>query len=133
MVKICVLACLLGSASFASAQTIEDRISLHTLNWGHIAIQPIDADGDPTTDEWLVRTLPNGPWRYRVVAVRQQRICVGEWFSPVVLSGFTILAGEVVEKRLGKDKLILTLQPFTRTGETQREVVVIALHIPPCP
>lgn len=132
LVLVLVLAfVLVASASVASAQAIEQVIDLAGLGWGAITAQPIDTDANPSTDEWLVQPASDPrPLKFRVVAVRNGRLCIGDWFFPRLnLHGFALLDGYTVEKREGRDKLIFLMH----FGMPEwRELTVVSLDTPEC-
>jgi hypothetical protein len=115
-------------ASHASAQTVVRTLDLSTLGWGQIVVEPIDADGDRTTEEWLV-TKMNSP-TYRVVAQRQGRYCIGDWFTPMPVNPlpFSFVSVKVVNTT-GVTSLLVS----DRWG-WMGELIVheVRLDIPPC-
>lgn len=64
-------------------QSTVAHVNVHTVlrDWGVLVGRPIsvNTDGDDTTEEWLVSQLFTA--RKRVVAVRDGRLCPGEWFE----------------------------------------------------
>ncbi len=115
----------------ASAQTIERTIDITGFNWGaDVSARPVDTDGSPSTEEWLVQRPFN---EFLVVTVRPGQVCVGEWFSPE-LPIWSATAVEIV--RDGPvDKLIFTVLsgfsfPIVTSGT--HVVKVIRLDTPSC-
>lgn len=78
---------VLALAVPVSAQTVESTIDLAALGWGPVEIPAkINTDRDTTTQEWLVRSVTTR--MYRVVALRDGGLCVGDWFFPTI--GWTV-------------------------------------------
>ncbi len=121
---VAVLVLTLVSSS-AFAQSVIRQIDISALGWGQVDARPIETDGNPTTEEWLVqaRTLPGLPVRFRVVAVRHT-LCVSDWFTPDVQGRPLIL-----DTMRGQSVLIA--QGVTVLGSLP--IVVIALDTPACP
>jgi len=119
-------------ANMSAAQTVERSYDLTAAGWGPVTITPIDADGDPATEEWAVRqpaTLVDGQFveAWRVVAIRG-RLCVGEWFRVPGL----VDRGQVSIHMIGRrSKLLVSRVAFSWTG-LQYAADVIALDMPPC-
>jgi hypothetical protein len=91
MSRALLVVAMLSLSSSVFAQTVERTIDLGALGWGQVQVQAVETDGDPATEEWLVfqltwQKLPNDNWRrfdlWRVVAVRDNGPCVGDWFDP---------------------------------------------------
>lgn len=120
-------------SSVASAQTVERTIDLSQLGYGNIDAQPVEVDGNPATEEWLLwEQTFLGTGRMRVVAVRAS-LCVGDWFDPKQSSISTVR----VERFGDRDKLtvrnasgfVLTSTGVLTTGST---ISIVGLVLPPC-
>lgn len=72
---------LLLNASAVSAQTLEAEADLRPLGLAEHDLVPVDADGDPDTEEWLAmpREFSEG---FRVLAVTPTGLCSGPPFHP---------------------------------------------------
>jgi hypothetical protein len=123
-----LVAVLVLFASNASAQTVLRTLDLSGLGWGNITVQPVDADGDRATEEWLVTKMDERT--FRVVAQRDGRYCVGEWFTPLPPNTrpFTFLGVKVINTA-GVTSLIVT----DRWGWAGDMIVYeVRLDVPPC-
>jgi hypothetical protein len=83
MTRTLILVALLALPGSAFAQTVERTIDLSQFGWGKVSATPVNADGNPATEEWLIQSRDSLNPRYRVVAVRNGGLCVGEWFNPI--------------------------------------------------
>jgi hypothetical protein len=104
----------------ASAQTVERTIDLSELGWGHVQAVPVDTDANPATEEWAIRSMTTNHWR--VVAVREHGLCVGDWFDPRP-SG---LYGVTVATIGGQSKLLVT------KAFTAGPLLIVRLDTPRC-
>lgn len=110
----------------ATAQTVEREINLAALGWGAVEAWPIDTDGHPETEEWLVRA-PATPFTfittYRVVAVREDArdgLCIGDWFNPRATTPYA----KIALMRLGRVDKLRVDEPGT--------LRIVSLDTPPC-
>lgn len=112
-------------ASSAAAQTIEATYPL--TGWGPVQVTALELDGKPGTQEWAVRAITYGmSERFRVVVVREGRVCVGDWFE---VAG-TVASGAVsIQTVSGRSKLVL-VQRAIFVGENS--VRVVAFDRPSC-
>lgn len=103
--RVLIAALVVVFASGVSAQRVERVIDLSAMGWGNISADPIDSDGDPLTEEWLIRKLDAVPNKFRVVSVRGE-LCAGEWFTaaagaPVFVSYERVTIGGRTKLRVG--------------------------------
>jgi hypothetical protein len=113
MPRALLVVALLTLSSSAFAQTVERTIDVTAMGWGPVQVHAVETDGDPTTEEWLVSQLPwqwlDGRWHrfdlYRVVAVRDNAPCIGDWFDPRPPSNASVLVD--VARRGAVDKLLM--------------------------
>lgn len=85
MTRLLLIVGLLFVSVPAFAQTVERTIDLPSIGWGSIAVHDVDTDRDPSTTEYAVEGTDyfNGNMGlWRIVAIRTEGICVGEWFDP---------------------------------------------------
>lgn len=90
MKNILMAAVLVFVAAGAQAQTVVATLELASLGFGRIDTpRLVDIDANPLTREWLIHAKPRPAQqhvairpanRYRVVAEREGRLCVGAWF-----------------------------------------------------
>lgn len=67
-------------AMSVSAQTVTRTIDPTTLPWGpFVDVRPVDADGDPRTEEWLVFRRQTA--EFHVVSVDASDVCIGSAFT----------------------------------------------------
>lgn len=105
----------------ASAQTVEATYDMSAVGWGLIEVpQSIETDGDPTTREWLIRSLST--LKYMAVAIRPGRVCVSEWFSGGEPGAF--LTQTTVQTVGGVTKLV--------TRDWHDRVTVTSVDTPEC-
>lgn len=122
--KSLLLAVVVLSSSVLSAQT-KSRVNLMSLGWGTLlSVDDVNTDGNEATEEYLVsRAYEVFNREFRVVALRDGRICAGEWFVVVTLSLDPSSPGWKIQKRGGVDKLTRMIG-----GDEER----IDLHTPSC-
>ncbi len=102
-----------------AAQTVETTLELSSLGWGLLDTpHSVETDGDLATREWLIRSLETN--RFRVVAERDGRLCVGAWFAPM-----PTLFGSAALQRIG---LLHKLVARTFSGT----FTVVSLDTPAC-
>jgi hypothetical protein len=123
---------LLVLALFAG-QSVERMIDLSGLNWGKVAVLPVEADGLAQTREWLVTRLDaaDAPDAYRVVVERPGGYCAGPWFLPtnptrMPLSWETV---ELIHDRGLHKFLVVERWGFFTHG---MRVTLITLDLPTC-
>jgi hypothetical protein len=75
----CIVAVLCGAAPLA-AQTVALDVDL--TPFGAVSAVPIDHDGDPATDAWLLTRDTVPPMARLVVVERDGTLCAEDWFNP---------------------------------------------------
>jgi hypothetical protein len=121
----------LALSSSALAQTVERTIEVDQQEWGSFRVQPIEADGNPDTREWLVISPQAGDLsshtRLKVVAERHGTTCQGDWFHIVIPGQRWWARWEWV--RIGLKDMIQSTE-FGPWGKLR--VSLIGLTVPPC-
>lgn len=113
----------LALAAAAHAQPSAE-VNLATLGLQGYDLQPVEADGDAETEEWLGQTSTN---EFRMFAVNPGGLCQGGLFVPAYgLPGATI---RVVRKD-GRDWLLV--RELTDTGQWGPTLRLVALVRPRC-
>ena len=132
--KFATLALLLVLfASSASAQTVERTIDLSSLGWGLVTPHMVETDGNPATEEWAIQGTffgfsVNQGGNWRVVAVRNGGLCVGEWFNP---GAGTVALTRGVD---GRSRLLVTETAYNWKVNNipQQTARVVLLDTPNC-
>jgi hypothetical protein len=126
------LAALLALSAPALAQTVERTIDLTQFGWGRVQAIPVDTDGNPNTEEWAVQgtdfwdTQNANTGKWRVVAVRQGGLCVGDWFDPRPVPQ----AAASIVRINGRDKLMATDASAFSVGSGR--LTIVSLDTPQC-
>jgi hypothetical protein len=129
-------------ASSVSAQTtaldvpVPVDVTEGIANPTGFVMRPVEADGNPSTPEWLIRHVPplGSAWTYpiwadwyRVVAIGSTGTCQGPWFSPA-----TYTEGQVnIYFVNGHDEMHVTYR-YTAPPSAER-FRVVNFDRPPCP
>lgn len=152
-----VLACAFVVAPCApNAQTVVADFVIPEVAktpYRYVSARPVDADGNPATDEWLLRYEQppeagptESPWiwnqQYRVVAIRNGRLCIGPWFRPLIepTEEATVELRRypdgrdrfLVNMTLGLEELPPTEHTPGRPAQTYTRVRVVDLDVPGC-
>jgi hypothetical protein len=101
-------------------------------------MRPVEADGNPSTSEWLIRHVPppGSEWTYpiwadwyRVVAIGSTGTCNGPWFSP---ASTTYTEGQAdIHFINGHDEMHVT---YRNTAPPSAERIRVVNFVrPPCP
>jgi hypothetical protein len=98
------------AAQAASAQSVIREVNLSALNLGPVRVQPIDDDGDPETEAWLVSTLFRRDVRLAVVRA-DGTVCLEDAFVPDPTSWLLSTAGTTVV-RVGQRDVLLVQPSF---------------------
>lgn len=118
-----IAACALVMLSAAAdAQTVETTTELESLGYGEIGTpRAIETDGDEHTREWLITRQFFIADQFRVLAIRDGRVCAGKWFQPL---GFFPPAHDATIQRVGRvDKMVVRHSDL---------MTIVALDTPKC-
>lgn len=133
-----VVLCLAVCTAVAQAQTIVNQVDVGALGFGTHELRPVEADGDPRTEEWLAISAGAPRRLFQVIALAAGRLCAGRQFDPSAdwVDPATDLRGAVVAvHRLGtRDILIVreTRQVSATTYQFGPLLRIVALERPPC-
>lgn len=83
-----------GLTAPIAAQQVAITVDPAQLQMGYVDVRPVDADGNPATDEWLVYAPQTA--QFRVIATQGARICSGETFTLTGVYAFQSEPFEVV-------------------------------------
>lgn len=77
-----------------AAQQVAITIDPAQLQMGYVDVRPVDADGNPATDEWLVFAPQTA--EFRVVAIHASGVCFGDKFTVAGIYPFQSAPYDVV-------------------------------------